>query len=184
MCPGVTLGKGLCSEKPEPCEGSKVRKNQRHSCLQTKTGLVPAGFWSPPATLCNVQPARLNLVGSPGPRACPHHTHHGNQPPQASPLGEAPSPLHIALGCEFLPSTPRGGPALSSGSIAHRPRLTNHVLAHVGHGVELLLADLTRELLLRVAVYNLIVLVEGPELLKSFATCHTLWGERTLGPGS
>lgn len=131
-----------------------------------------------------MQPARLNLVGSPGPRACPHHTHHGNQPPQASPLGEAPSPLHIALGCEFLPSTPGGGPALSSGSIAHRPRLTNHVLAHVGHGVELLLADLTRELLLRVAVYNLIVLVEGPELLKSFATCHTLWGERTLGPGS
>lgn len=90
-----------------------------------------------------MQPAQLNMAGSRGPRACALHTHHCDQPPQASPLGGAPSRLHTALECEVLPGAPRGGPALSSGSIAHRRGLTNHVLAHVGHGVELLLADLT-----------------------------------------
>lgn len=66
----------------------------------------------------------------------------------------------------------------ASRSTAHprtdRQGLTNHVLAHVRHGVELLLADLTGELLLRVAVNDLVVLVKRPQLLESFATGHAL----------
>lgn len=56
--------------------------------------------------------------------------------------------------------------------------LTNHVFAHVGHGVELLFADLTGELLLGVAVDDLVVLMEGPELLEPLPARHTLQGER------
>jgi hypothetical protein len=52
--------------------------------------------------------------------------------------------------------------------------LTNHVLSDVGHGVELLLTDLTAELLLSVTVNNLVVLMERPELLKGLATRYTL----------
>lgn len=52
--------------------------------------------------------------------------------------------------------------------------LTNHVLADVGHGVELFLADLARELLLGVAVHNLDVLVQRPELLEGFVTGDAL----------
>lgn len=44
--------------------------------------------------------------------------------------------------------------------------LTNHMLTDVCHGVELLLADFTREFLLGVAVHNLDVLVQGPQLLE------------------
>lgn len=58
------------------------------------------------------------------------------------------------------------------------PTLTNHVFAHVGHGVELLLTDLAGELLLCIAVDNLVVLVERPELLEPFPTRHTLQGHR------
>lgn len=50
----------------------------------------------------------------------------------------------------------------------------NHVLAHVRHGVKLLLADLTGELLLRVAVHYLVVLMKRPQFLEGFATCHAL----------
>ena len=58
------------------------------------------------------------------------------------------------------------------------PALTNHVFPHVGHGVELLLADLAGELLLGIAMDNLVVLVEGPELLEPLSARHTLQGER------
>lgn len=58
------------------------------------------------------------------------------------------------------------------------PALTNHVFAHVGHGVELLLADLAGELLLGIAMDNLVVLVEGPELLEPLPARHALQGER------
>lgn len=37
--------------------------------------------------------------------------------------------------------------------------LTDHVFSHMGHGVELLLTDLAGELLLGVAVDDLVVLV-------------------------
>lgn len=56
----------------------------------------------------------------------------------------------------------------------HRQGLTNHVLAHMRHGVKLLLADLTGELLLRVAVHYLVVFVKRPQLLEGFATRHAL----------
>lgn len=52
------------------------------------------------------------------------------------------------------------------------------MFAHVGHGVELLLADLAGELLLGIAMDNLVVLMEGPELLEPLPTCHTLQRER------
>lgn len=65
------------------------------------------------------------------------------------------------------------GPCTHSGALMG---LTNHVLAHMRHGVELLLADLTRELFFRVAMHDLVVLMEGPQLLKSFAAGYTLWG--------
>lgn len=52
--------------------------------------------------------------------------------------------------------------------------LTDHVLPDVSHGVKFLLADLTGELLLRVAVDNLVVLVQRPQLLESLSTGHTL----------
>lgn len=58
------------------------------------------------------------------------------------------------------------------------PALTNHVFAHVGHGVELLLADLAGELLLSVAMDNLVVLMEGPELLEPLPARHALQGEK------
>lgn len=58
------------------------------------------------------------------------------------------------------------------------PSLTNHVFAHVGHGVELLLADLAGELLLGVAVDDLVVLVERPELLEALPARHALQRER------
>lgn len=48
------------------------------------------------------------------------------------------------------------------------------MFAHVGHGVELLLADLAGELLLGVAMDNLVVLMERPELLEALPTRHTL----------
>lgn len=44
--------------------------------------------------------------------------------------------------------------------------LTNHVLPDVCHSVELLLADFARELLLCVAMHDLDVLVQRPQLLK------------------
>jgi len=42
------------------------------------------------------------------------------------------------------------------------------------HGVELLLADLTGELFLGVAMYDLDVLVQRPQLLKGLIARHTL----------
>lgn len=48
------------------------------------------------------------------------------------------------------------------------------MFAHVGHSVELLLADLAGELLLGVAMDNLVVLMERPELLEALPTRHTL----------
>lgn len=57
------------------------------------------------------------------------------------------------------------------------PTLTNHVFAHVGHGVELLLTDLAGELLLCIAMDNLVVLVERPELLEPLPACHALQGD-------
>lgn len=56
--------------------------------------------------------------------------------------------------------------------------VSNHVFAHVGHGVELLLADLTGELLLGVAVDDLVVLMERPELLEALPARHALQRER------
>lgn len=56
----------------------------------------------------------------------------------------------------------------------HWQGLTNHVFAHMRHGVELLLADLAGELLLRVAMHDLVVLMQGPELLEGFATRYAL----------
>lgn len=58
------------------------------------------------------------------------------------------------------------------------PTLTNHVFAHMGHGVELLLADLAGELLLCIAMDDLVVLVERPELLEPLPTGHALQGHR------
>lgn len=63
------------------------------------------------------------------------------------------------------------------------PTLTNHVFAHVGHGVELLLADLAGEFLLGVAVHDLDVLVEGPELLEGFVTGDALGTGQREGRG-
>ena len=44
--------------------------------------------------------------------------------------------------------------------------LTNHVLSYMCHGVELLLADLTGELFLCVAVHDFDVLMQRPQLLE------------------
>lgn len=57
--------------------------------------------------------------------------------------------------------------------------LTDHVLPDVSHGVKLLLADLTGELLLSVAVDNLVVLVERPQLLEGLSAGHTLSNNTT-----
>lgn len=46
------------------------------------------------------------------------------------------------------------------------PLLTNHVLTDVRHSVELLLTDFTWELLFCIAVHNLNVLMQWPQLLK------------------
>ena len=54
---------------------------------------------------------------------------------------------------------------------------TDHVLPHVSHGVELLLTDLTGELLLCVAMDDLVVFMQGPQLLEGLAARHTLEGE-------
>ena len=54
------------------------------------------------------------------------------------------------------------------------PSLTDHVLPHVGHGVKFLLADLAGELLLGVAVDDLVVLVQRPQLFEGLAACDTL----------
>lgn len=59
----------------------------------------------------------------------------------------------------------------------HWQGLTDHVFAHMRHGVELLLTDLAGELLLRVAMHDLVVLMQGPELLEGFATRYALWEE-------
>lgn len=55
------------------------------------------------------------------------------------------------------------------------------MFAHVGHGVELLLTDLAGELLLSIAVNDLVVLMEGPEFLEPLPARHTLQGERGMG---
>lgn len=52
--------------------------------------------------------------------------------------------------------------------------LTNHMLTDVCHGVELLLADFTREFLFGIAVHNLNVLVQGPQLLERLVAGDTL----------
>ena len=52
--------------------------------------------------------------------------------------------------------------------------LTDHVFSDMRHGVELLLTDFTGEFLLCVAMHNLVVLMEGPELFEDLTTCHTL----------
>lgn len=44
----------------------------------------------------------------------------------------------------------------------------------MGHRVKLLLTDLAGELLLGVAMDDLVVLVQRPQLLEGFATGHTL----------
>lgn len=49
------------------------------------------------------------------------------------------------------------------------------------HGVELLLTDLAGELFLRIAMHDLVVLMQGPELLEGFATCYALWEEENFG---
>lgn len=48
------------------------------------------------------------------------------------------------------------------------------MLAHMCHGVKLLLADLAGEFLLCVTMHDLVVLMQGPELLEGFAAGHTL----------
>lgn len=48
------------------------------------------------------------------------------------------------------------------------------MLPHVGHGVEFLLADLAGELLLGVAVDDLVVLVQRPQLFEGLAARDTL----------
>lgn len=55
--------------------------------------------------------------------------------------------------------------------------LTDHVFPHMSHGVKFLLADLAGELLLGIAVDDLIVFVQRPELLKPFPAGHTLQGK-------
>lgn len=52
--------------------------------------------------------------------------------------------------------------------------LTNHMLTDVRHGVELLLADFTREFLFGIAVHDLNVLVQGPQLLERLVAGDTL----------
>ncbi len=47
---------------------------------------------------------------------------------------------------------------------------TNHVLAYMSHCVEFLLTNLTSVLFLSIAMNNLIVLMERPELPESFST--------------
>lgn len=49
-------------------------------------------------------------------------------------------------------------------------QLTDHVFAYMSHCVEFLLTDLTSVLLLSIAMNNLIVLMERPELPESFST--------------
>lgn len=49
--------------------------------------------------------------------------------------------------------------------------LTYKVLTDMRHRVELLFTDVTGELLLCVTVYNLIVFMQGPELLKCLPAC-------------
>lgn len=44
----------------------------------------------------------------------------------------------------------------------------------MGHRVKLLLTDLAGELLLGIAMDDLVVLVQRPQLLEGFATGHTL----------
>lgn len=53
-------------------------------------------------------------------------------------------------------------------------QLTDHVLANVCHCVELLLADLARELLLGVAVHDLDVLMQRPQLLEGLVAGNAL----------
>lgn len=63
-------------------------------------------------------------------------------PDPLPPSYEGPShPFIIPLDWEAFPRTPSSWPAWTSGSIPHQPGLTDHVLAHVSHGVELLLTD-------------------------------------------
>lgn len=52
--------------------------------------------------------------------------------------------------------------------------LTDHVLPDMSHGVKLLLTDLAGELLLSVAMDDLVVLVQRPQLFEGLATCYTL----------
>lgn len=56
--------------------------------------------------------------------------------------------------------------------------LTDHVLPDVRHGVKLLLTDLAGELLLGVAVDDLVVLVQRPQLFEGLAARHALWEEK------
>lgn len=44
----------------------------------------------------------------------------------------------------------------------------------MGHGVELLLADLAGEPLLSIAMDHLVMLLQGPELLEGLPTSNTL----------
>lgn len=62
----------------------------------------------------------------------------------------------------------------SAGGNKRLHQLTNHVLANVCHCVELLLADLARELLLGVAVHDLDVLMQRPQLLEGLVAGDTL----------
>ena len=97
---------------------------------------------------------------------------------------------NLCAACVSLPQPSRHLDASLSDSLRlahplptrHRQGLTNHVFAHMRHGVELLLADLAGEFLLRVAMHDLVVLMQGPELLEGFATRYALWKRsRTLG---
>lgn len=105
-------------------------------------------------------------AGSP-PASLPSHPEHGaNCPPVCC--------FPLLPGCRVLPDRARCRLILCPH--LRWQGLTNHVLAHMCHGVKLLLTDLTGELLLRVAMHYLVVLVQGPELLEGFATCHALKG--------
>lgn len=48
------------------------------------------------------------------------------------------------------------------------------MFSDMGHRVEFLLTDLTRKLLFGIAMDDLYMLVEGPELLKGLVACDTL----------
>lgn len=52
------------------------------------------------------------------------------------------------------------------------------MLPDVRHGVKLLLTDLAGELLLGVAVDDLVVLVQRPQLFEGLAARHALWEEK------